>query len=151
MLHCEFFQKTRARIPAKLFLPLLDKAEKRLVESKKIHTAKAFHFEVTFVGDVFMRKLNLTYHKKNCSTDVISLSYFDPKMSDSYIGEIFICVPFAKKQAKKIGQPLTEELKFLFIHGLLHLFGYDHKKPREEAHMLSLTYSILGRKQEKIL
>ncbi len=61
-------------------------------------------------------------------------------------GEIFISVPYARMQAKQIGQSLNEELQFLFVHGLLHVFGYDHMKPDEEAHMLALTYKILGRK-----
>ena len=67
-------------------------------------------------------------------------------MKADFIGEIFISVPFACVQAKKIGQPLREELRFLFIHGLLHLFGYDHQKLAEEKEMLQLTYKILGRK-----
>lgn len=93
-----------------------------------------------------MTELNKRHHKKNRPTDVISLSYFSKNMKDLFVGEIFICLPFAKKQAKQIRQSLNEELRFLFIHGLLHVFGYDHKKPREEARMKELTYRIIGRK-----
>lgn len=145
MLHLEIHNLVRGRIPRGLFFKLLPVAEKCLLKPKRIRPQKNYRLELTLTGENFMRRLNRKYHKKDRPTDVISLSYFKPSMKDDFVGEIFICIPFARKQAKTIGQPFSEELRFLFIHGLLHCFGYDHKKPREEAYMKKLTYIILRR------
>lgn len=139
MFTLDIYNHTRQRIPKSVFLNILRYAEKLLPR-------KHFSIELTLVGYKTMIELNKRYHRKNRPTDVISLSYFGKKMRDPFIGEIFICLPYAKKQAKQIRQSLNEELRFLFIHGLLHIFGYDHKKPRDEARMKKLTYRILGRK-----
>ncbi len=145
MFTLEIHNRTQSRIPKSLFTKLLPRAQRYLVRERRIPSRKNYHLELSFVGTQTMEHLNAIYHYKNHSTDVISLSYFSPTMKDFFVGEIFICLPFARQQAKKIGQPFFEELRFLFMHGLLHCFGYDHKKPREEAHMKQLTYRILGR------
>jgi probable rRNA maturation factor len=141
----DIFNKTRRPIPDQPFLKLLRPARTILQKATRISSHKKYRLELTFVGMKTITSLNAMYHHKNRPTDVIALSYYDKKMYDAFVGEIFICVPFAFKQAKKIGQSLTEELRFLFVHGLLHCFGYDHQKPKEEARMQNLTYRILGR------
>ncbi len=145
MFHLEIHNLIRSRITKGFFLKLLPVAEKYLLKTKRIRPGKNYRLELTFVGEIFMRRLNRIYRGKNRPTDVISLSYFKPSMQDDFVGEIFICIPFAIKQAKKIGQSLAAELQFLFIHGLLHCFGYDHKKSPEEIRMKRLAYKILGR------
>lgn len=147
MLDMALYNQTSAIIPKKLFVSLLPRTESLLVQEGKIGKQRTFSFEFTFVGLKTMRTLNRLFHKKDKPTDVISLSFFEHEMPDPFLGEIFICVPYAALQAKRIGQSLQDELRFLFVHGLLHLFGYDHKKPQDEAHMKNLTYRILGRKQ----
>lgn len=146
MLHLEIYNKTRNKISSANFLSLLKPAYNQLIKDKRISREGNFEIELTFVGNSTITKLNKKYHQKNRTTDVISLSYFEKKMIDPFVGEIFICVPYAQIQAKKIGQSLKDELAFLFVHGLLHTFGYDHMKVNEEKHMLDLTYRILGRK-----
>jgi len=140
-----YYSKVRNKISFKIFDETLLKAAKILVREKKLAKNDMFNFELTFVGDKSMQSLNKEVHKKDRSTDVISLSYIEDVAPDNFIGEVFICVPYAKRQAKKIGQTLEIELQFLFTHGLLHIFGYDHMKPDEEREMLRLTYEILGR------
>ena len=146
MLHLDVYNKTRTSVSNKLFKELLCPAAKIISHDQKLVRAREFFLELSLVANEQITQLNAFYHNKNYPTDVISLSYFEEKMPDTFLGEIFICVPYARQQAQKIKQPLTEELRFLFVHGLLHLFRYDHKKPREEAHMKLLTYRILGRK-----
>lgn len=102
---------------------------------------------LAIVGDGRMRKLNKMYRGANRVTDVLSFSHrtilpylakafpriakdqdFIEAPSDaSRLGEIVICWPRAKKQARQAGHPLTKELTILFIHGILHLLGYDHE------------------------
>lgn len=147
MLTLDFYNRTGTHISPKIFIELLKKAKALLIKGKiPISSRGKLLIELALVGNKEIIALNCRYHDKNRPTDVISLSYFSKKMVDPFVGEIFICLPYAKKQARTIGQSLSEELRFLFIHGLLHLFGYDHKKPKEEAEMKKLTYKILGRK-----
>ena len=57
---------------------------------------------------------------------------------------IFICCDVAKKQAKEYKHSLKREYSFLFLHGLLHLFGYDHMNEEDEKVMFSLQEEILN-------
>jgi probable rRNA maturation factor len=59
------------------------------------------------------------------------------------LGEILICLPQAKRQAKEYGNTEQRELSFLFVHGLLHLLGYDHMKKEDEEIMFPLQEKIL--------
>lgn len=65
----------------------------------------------------------------------------------SSLGQIFISIPTARRNAKTMKQSLEEELQFLFVHGLLHLLGYDHQTPEQEREMLGWAYQILGRNE----
>lgn len=59
------------------------------------------------------------------------------------LGDIIISVTRAQEQALEYGHSLERELGFLFVHGFLHLLGYDHQDETSEAEMMS--------KQEKVL
>ena len=65
------------------------------------------------------------------------------------LGEIFICVPRALEQAKEIGNSDERELSFLFVHGLLHLLGYDHMKEEDAKIMFPLQEEILALAKER--
>lgn len=102
---------------------------------------------LVLTGDDEIAFLNAIYRGKEKPTDVISLSYFDELNfpgEHNLVGEIMISVDTARKQAKSRGHSLARELKFLFAHGLLHLFGYDHKSPAEKKAMFALQDKILG-------
>lgn len=148
MIEIDYYNHTATTISRKVFQTLAEKARAVLIKDKRISPKREFLVELSFVGDKKITELNTLHHDKNRPTDVVSLSYFEsnPNDTDHFAGEIFISVPFARRQAAQIKQPLIEELKFLFVHGLLHVFGYDHMKPKEEKRMLALTYLILGRK-----
>lgn len=110
---------------------------------------------LVLVDDKKMRELNFVYRKKNKVTDVLSFNYHSDKSQPddaNFFGEIVICLPQAARQAplfwptaKRVGQGKTPaallklELARLFNHGLLHLAGYDHKKPAEAKIMFALA------------
>ena len=60
------------------------------------------------------------------------------------LGEIYISSDKAKEQALSYGHSLDRELRFLFVHGLLHLLGYDHMKEEDEKVMFRLQDEILA-------
>ena len=96
---------------------------------------------LVLVGDKRIKELNKIYRRKNKVTDVLSFGDWDDK---KFLGEVFICLPQAKRQAKKYGATLKRELTRLLAHGLLHLAGFDHEKTKQEEK------EMLG-KQEKII
>ena len=117
--------------------------EKVAEKTLKILKIKILEISIVLVGDAKIKALNKKYRKSNKVTDVLAFDYGRllgdlPKRH----GEIFICLPQAKKQAKKLGNILKKELSILLIHGLLHLAGYDHRTKKDLNKML--------KKQEEI-
>ena len=69
-----------------------------------------------------LHSLNLKYRKKDKPTDVLSFSLNEPE----FLGEINISIDKARKQALEYGVTLSEEIRRLLVHGLLHLLGHTH-------------------------
>ena len=110
---------------------------------------------VTFVDNKYIHKINKKYRGIDRPTDVISFAFIDGQgnydkiLSSSGIvvlGDIYISIDKAKEQAKEYGHSLHRELSFLFVHGLLHLLGYDHMKEEDEKIMFRLQDEILSAK-----
>ena len=98
-----------------------------------------FSFSVALVGTVAMRALSKAWKGKDKPTDVLSFG-FSEKIHDDFpipdkeiaMGEIVICVPYAKKQARELGISLAKNSATLACHGTIHLFGIDHERSQEE-------------------
>ena len=111
---------------------------------------------VTFVDNEFIHKMNKEYRNVDRPTDVISFAFLDNEENKEQLlkskgpvclGDIYISVDKAKEQAKEYGHPLKRELSFLFVHGLLHLLGYDHMNKEDEEVMFKLQDEILPPKE----
>ncbi len=98
------------------------------------------------VTDKQISALNQEYRGNSKPTDVLSFSYYDEAgfPGENLLGEIAISLPTAQKQAKEHKKSLKEEVQFLFIHGLLHVFGYDHEQLDERKVMFDLQDEIWG-------
>lgn len=87
---------------------------------------KKYQLNLIFVNDKKIHQLNKTYRKVNKPTDILSFPI------DKESGEIFICEKIAKNKAKdfdlpaQAGREYNNFISFLFIHGCVHLLGYDH-------------------------
>lgn len=84
---------------------------------------------LAFVNKPEIERLNKKFRKNNKATDVLSFS-LDEK---GYLGEIVICPVVVKENAKKYNLVFKKELLKVFVHGILHLLGYDHEKNKKEA------------------
>lgn len=95
-------------------------------------TLSAKEVELIIANDATMQELNAQYRGKNCSTDVLSFPMEDPFAEQSIfgmpLGSIIIAESFVKEKAAEFGHSIQDELSLLFIHGMLHLLGYDHEK-----------------------
>lgn len=92
------------------------------------------------IGDRRMTELNHLHRGKEGPTDVLSFAAQEGKwrgQGDDW-GDIFICVPQIKRQAKVWHVPIREEFTRMLVHGLLHLLGYDHEKKHEAEKMFRL-------------
>ncbi len=101
---------------------------------------------IFITDDREMKRYNLEYRGVNSSTDVLSFNneYVDLETGESYLGDIIISFETAKCQAAEYKHTVGEELQFLVVHGLLHLFGYNHEKDQEKMIMWDLQKKILN-------
>lgn len=99
------------------------------------------------VGTATMRRLNRARRGVDAVTDVLS---FGPVPTPVHVpalatGEVAICLPLARRQAKRLGHSWREELVVLLVHGLLHVAGLDHHRFADAVRMRRLEASILKR------
>ena len=107
---------------------------------------------ISLVNDETIHQINNDYRHIDRVTDVISFAFNDGENRESLyhsgsmvvLGDIYICIDQAKRQAEEYGHSLDREMRFLFVHGLLHLLGYDHMKKEDEEIMFPLQEEILA-------
>ena len=92
--------------------------------------------ELVITDNDSIRELNREYREKNKPTDVLSFPLETPfteqSVFDIPLGTIVISADFVKEKAEIYDHTEQDELKLLFIHGLLHLLGYDHETDEGE-------------------
>ena len=115
---------------------------------------------LSFVNDEEIHQLNKEYRNIDRPTDVLSFAMqeeSDEELDIIYeveneddilpfegvLGDIIISTERAKSQSEEYGHSLERELGFLFVHGFLHLIGYDHQDEASEA--------VMTEKQEAVL
>lgn len=119
---------------AKGLKPFMTKAARHL---KKVEGWDDFSVNVLITRDDTLRDLNRDYRGMNQTTDVLSFTMMETDEEGILqAGDIAISIEAASRRSPL---PLSQEIVRLFIHGLLHLFGHDHHKPKEAARMHALT------------
>jgi probable rRNA maturation factor len=113
--------------------------------------------ELIITDNESIRELNREYREKDKPTDVLSFPLETPfteqSVFDIPLGTIVISADYVKEKANTYGHTEQDELKLLFIHGLLHLLGYDHEtdegemrqKEREIIEQFGLPSSLIIR------
>ncbi len=122
-----------------------------LFEKIREFLAPSKMLELIIVNDAEIKELNKEHRRVDKPTDVLSFPIKDSKTN--FIGSVIISADTARRVADDIGHPLEVELQILFIHGLLHLLGFDHEtdngemrqKEKEVADMLSIANPLLER------
>ena len=104
---------------------------------------------VTFVRSAAIHRINRDDRGIDRPTDVISFAVrddtdgFEDVEEEMDLGDIFINIDYARRQAKEYGHSEKREICFLFTHGLLHCLGYDHMTEKDEKEMFGLQDRIL--------
>ena len=120
-----------------------DYLEKRLkiLSKKPLFLKKNHEFSILLTNDKKMKYLNLKFRKKNKPTDVLSFPIKIKEKKRLYVGDIAISYEIIKERSKKTNFFL--EFDKMWIHGYLHLIGYDHKKLNDFKKMFKKEKLIL--------
>lgn len=114
-------------------------------------------FNICFVDDNGIRRLNSAYRGKDRATDVLSFPWKGGAGSQqrkprphshrrawggitNFLGEVVISVETARRNARAEGHSTLNEIRWLILHGVLHLLGYDHE--RDAGEMVTLELSL---------
>jgi len=107
---------------------------------------------ILLVDTAAMEQLHIQWMDEPGPTDVLSFpmdelrparAEDDNEPVPGLLGDVVLCPEVAEKQAKDAGHSTAEELRLLTTHGILHLLGYDHAEPEEEAEMFGLQKQLL--------
>ena len=147
MISCTFVNHTREK-SWRQFLPDFEAIAERTCEVLK--RPQAYSLSVILVKSRRIHQINRDYRGVDRPTDVITFAACDDQdefelqqLAEIELGDIFINVQAAQSQAEEYGHSLRREICFLFTHGLLHCFGYDHMEKEEEQVMFDLQRQIL--------
>lgn len=131
----------------KRFYPLLEQYYQKTIKALKLEDK--YVLSLIIVGPRTIKKINRDYRNIDRETDVISFAMLDSGEEMQFdgvieLGDIFINRNRVISQAKEYSHSKKREFVFLFVHGLLHLLGYDHIKPEDEKKMFALQKKIIG-------
>ena len=129
--------KNKIKNPEKYLLRKIKKLQKISYFKNKNQ-----EFSILLTNSQKMKKLNFKFRKKNKITDVLSFPLNHKTKKNIYIGDIAIGFEIINKRSKV--SDFSYEFDKMWIHGYLHLIGYDHKKNKEYAKMSKKEKLILN-------
>ncbi|MCM2277212.1 MAG: rRNA maturation RNase YbeY [Oligoflexia bacterium] len=92
-----------------------------------------WHAEVHLIGGAEMARLNGRYRSKRGMTDILSFPAPAPFRDQGFLGDLVICLPVLRRQAREERHAPEKELEVLLVHGVLHLLGLDHETGARDA------------------
>ena len=115
------------------------------------HKPRRLAAALLLADDPTLHDLNRDYRGVDRPTDVLSFAQLEGPGADFAIkggtlqlGDVAISVERARRQAAAYGHGFDRELAYLFVHGLLHLLGYDHEVDAEQARMRRVEEDALA-------
>ena len=136
--------KKKIRNPQRYFSKKLNKISKIV----KFFKGKNITFTILLTNSFNMKKLNKKFRNHNKSTDVLSFPFFPVnslkliKQKNFYIGDIATSYEIINARSKK--KDFISEFDKVWVHGLLHLIGYDHVKDKDYFKMNKIEKRILN-------
>jgi probable rRNA maturation factor len=105
----------------------------RLQKRKRTDLRKLNAISIWLISDWRISRLHLQFFGESSATDVITF----------HDGEIFVSVETARRNAREFGNSLMSEIKLCIVHGLLHLHGFDDRRPADLRRMKNTQEKIL--------
>ncbi|VEU59232.1 rRNA maturation RNase YbeY [Mesomycoplasma neurolyticum] len=121
---------------------------KKIVDyaQEEFEIEKPLHVDLLLTNNLKIKKISNEYRKKDKETDVLSFptDWNDFKFLDYlFLGEIIISYEKIIEQAKEYGHSIKREFCYLFTHGMVHLFHFDHQTEKDEEIMNSHVNNIM--------
>lgn len=126
-----------------------------------LNSEEPVELSIVITGNTEIQQLNLMYKGEDVTTDVLSFAMIDesningpvgfivPPDGIKHLGEVVISYPKALEQSRELEHDVLRELVILLIHGILHLFGYDHVSDedaqimqRKESEIIDMIYKV---------
>jgi probable rRNA maturation factor len=133
------------------YRPLLSRAARAAAaaiparEWKRLRPDATASISVSVATATSITRLNHQFRGKDRPTDVLSFPAA-PMPGSNFVGDVILCWAVAKKQTETFQTTPRQEVQRLVVHGVLHLFGYDHELSKaEERRMFRLQEQILRR------
>lgn len=128
-----------------LSLPLKEETYFELASSISKNEDVGFSFvEVVYVDEDEIIHINKEHLDRDYVTDIITFRYDDSSDKDAIEGTMFCCAPRIFEQAKEFGETSEKEFLRIYIHGLLHLVGYEDKSESAKKEMTSKEDTYLS-------
>ena len=117
---------------------------------ESLHVHPDTDLGVSLVDESAIERLHIEWMNEPGATDVLSfpMDELRPGRPDAQtpaglLGDVVICPQVAGEQAEAAGHDLATEMNILLTHGMLHLLGFDHATPAEEAEMFGLQRDLV--------
>jgi probable rRNA maturation factor len=146
-----FYDAESAELPSGEIIAAMREAANLVGTERDIAYAEV---SLTFESPEKIKALNREHRRIDEVTDVLSFPLYDydevneaalPTGQPVLLGDIVICSERAREQADEFGHGELREFVYLFVHGLLHLLGYDHMEEADRAGMRVAEERIMGR------
>ena len=117
------------------------KKKVRKIKRNKFLKGNNKEFSLLLTSSKKMKNLNLKFKNKNKSTDVLSFPNNDKVLNTGYLGDVAINFEIVDKRSKNTN--FNYEFDRMWVHGYLHLLGFDHKKIKDFDKMSKIEKKIL--------
>ncbi|MBK16739.1 MAG: rRNA maturation RNase YbeY [Prochlorococcus sp. SP3034] len=123
--------------------------EKLIIKSHNISKQNQFSLSLNIIDNKEISILNKKWLNKSGATDVISFPIIDNQLINDLIfvelGDLFISLEMAFKQAIEYNKSLKQEMLWLASHGLLHLLGWEHNNDSQLKNMINLQEYLISK------
>lgn len=114
------------------------------------HNITQAEVNVSIVSNDEIQQINKQFRNKDKPTNIISFEFDKPEglpddIVDDFLGDIVIAPKVLEQEAKEQNKTLENHWQHIFIHGLLHLLGYDHLDDQEAEEMENLEVELLAK------
>ncbi|SDP10584.1 rRNA maturation RNase YbeY [Desulforhopalus singaporensis] len=119
----------------------------------------SYNLSVVLADDREIQRLNRQYRHQDKPTNVLSFPFSDgaddviAALPVRELGDVVISVETASREALEYGQSLYYRMRWLLVHGILHLMGYDHERSEDDEHEMfakeKKLLKILEKKEER--
>jgi len=144
MIHIQISESLLSyQLPQNTINQLMEHAAQAVFSRQAQHEQEDASLVLT--DDAQLQELNRQFREIDAPTDVLSFpdGEIDPDTGACYLGDVLISYPRAVSQALAGGHPVEAEIQLLVVHGMLHLYGYDHLDQESKTTMWAVQATLL--------